>query len=196
MKATLIKTFFDGWTNYHLKNTDGVTIGTTKYPFSPEQELMAEGKGVVLNKLSIKNCEEITAEITIGYDLDELANNHVDALYADGNINWDRYRIHFKKGFQKALSIFVDKKFSERDMMDFSNYVWKENTNGRMESMEKHLHNWRNPTEWDVEIELVCPHPLDTYICGMQYGCDGDGCNHPNQIPYLDKDKCLILRRY
>jgi hypothetical protein len=50
-------------------------------------------------------------------------------------------------------------------------------------------------TEIEVEIEMICPHPMDTYKCGLQYGCDGDGCNHPNQIPYLDSEGCLILKR-
>jgi len=51
------------------------------------------------------------------------------------------------------------------------------------------------PTEIEVEIEMICPHPMDTYRCGLQYGCDGDGCNHPNQIPYLDSEGCLILKK-
>jgi hypothetical protein len=51
------------------------------------------------------------------------------------------------------------------------------------------------PTEIEVEIEMICPHPMDTYRCGLQYGCDGDGCNHPNQIPYLDSEGCLVLKR-
>ena len=49
--------------------------------------------------------------------------------------------------------------------------------------------------EWEVEIEMICPHPQDTYRCGLEYGCDEDGCNHPNQVPYLDADGCLILKR-
>jgi hypothetical protein len=51
-----------------------------------------------------------------------------------------------------------------------------------------------NQTKWDVEIEMICPHPQDTYRCGLEYGCDEDGCNHPNQVPYLDADGCLILK--
>jgi hypothetical protein len=50
-------------------------------------------------------------------------------------------------------------------------------------------------TEIEVEIELICPHPSDTYRCGIQYGCDGDGCNHPDQVPYLDSEGCLILKK-
>jgi hypothetical protein len=49
--------------------------------------------------------------------------------------------------------------------------------------------------EWDVEVEMICPHPEDTYVCGIRYGCDEDGCNHPNQVAYLDSDGCLILKR-
>lgn len=50
-------------------------------------------------------------------------------------------------------------------------------------------------TEIEVEIEMVCSHPSDTYRCGLEFGCDEDGCNNPNQIPYLDKNGCLILRK-
>jgi hypothetical protein len=53
----------------------------------------------------------------------------------------------------------------------------------------------QQPTEIEVEIELICPHPSDTYRCGIQYGCDGDGCNHPDQVPYLDSEGCLILKK-
>ena len=49
--------------------------------------------------------------------------------------------------------------------------------------------------EFDVEVEMICPHPEDTYRCGIEYGCDADGCNHPNKVPYTDKDGCLILKR-
>ena len=48
---------------------------------------------------------------------------------------------------------------------------------------------------WNVEIEMICPHPEDTYVCGIQHGCDEDGCNHPNKVPFLDEDGCLILRK-
>lgn len=64
------------------------------------------------------------------------------------------------------------------------------------EGWDDHLYRGsRKKTEWDVEIEMICPHPSDTYRCGIQYGCDEDGCNHPNQIPYLDADGCLILKK-
>ena len=149
-----------------------------------------------MGKLSIKNCEAIAN----GYDLDELADEHCNKLYHEGNINWDRYRVHFKLGFQKALEILGDKKFSELDMR-IAYDAGASNIDGDGDPIddvdmdfEGIIHSAQQ-TEFDVEVELVCPHPLNTYVCGMQYGCDGDGCNHPNQIPYLDKDGCLILKR-
>jgi hypothetical protein len=54
---------------------------------------------------------------------------------------------------------------------------------------------YNHQTEWDVEIEMICPHPEATYVCGIQYGCDEDGCNHPNKIPLLDTGGCLILKK-
>jgi hypothetical protein len=63
------------------------------------------------------------------------------------------------------------------------------------ELTDNYIQSLQQPTEIEVEVELICPHPSDTYVCGMQYGCDEDGCNHPEQIPYLDEDGCLILKR-
>ena len=50
-------------------------------------------------------------------------------------------------------------------------------------------------TEIEVEIEMVCPHPSDTYRCGLEFGCDEDGCSNPNQVQHLDENGCLILRK-
>jgi hypothetical protein len=148
-------------------------------------------------RLSTKNCEAIEN----GYDLEELARNYVDEQPNDFLYTTDEYwnaQVDFKKGFQKAMEL-MDKKYSEgiveenfqglraciddKDIAEF--YI----------NMAKMMFTELQQTEWDVEIEMICPHPEDTYVCGMQYGCDGDGCNHPNQIPYLDKNGCLILKR-
>ena len=78
-----------------------------------------------MGKLSVKNCEAIAN----GYDLDELADEHCNKLYHEGNINWDRYRIHFKLGFQKALEL-VEHRLSKET-------------------------KWQVETEWDVIVETV-----------------------------------------
>lgn len=66
---------------------------------------------------------------------------------------------------------------------------------GFQKALELMKHRLSEENEWDVEIEMICPHPSDTYRCGIQYGCDEDGCNHPEQVPYLDADGCLILKK-
>ena len=184
MKGKLIKTEV----NYLLEGEGGVVIASTS--------LKKEGMS-----LSIKNCQVIER----GYDLDELAKieypicevwNDEEALIRE---------LAFKKGFQKALEILGDKKFSEDDMhkaLHLMNNRTRIPISGEALDIIAKIEKQRNEiiqslqqTQWDVEVEMICPHPSDTYRCGIQYGCDEDGCNHPNQVPYLDGDGCLILKR-
>jgi len=144
-----------------------------------------------VNKLSLNNCLEIENR----YDLSALF------CEVDESIDYQEFDFtSFRLGFQKALE-FLNKKFSEEDMINYAWYVVK--TMGEYASHEgansslAMLKVWQSlqQTEWDVEVEMICPHPMDTYRCGLQYGCDGDGCNHPEQVPSLDHDGCLILKR-
>lgn len=158
MKGKLIKTEV----NYLLEGEGGIVIASTS--------LKKEGMS-----LSIKNCQAIE----LGYDLDELFND------VDESIDYHEFDFtSFRLGFQKALELMVNKKFSEEDIREAYS---RGQTNSPIQSLQQ--------TEWDVAIEMICPHPSDTYRCGIQYGCDEDGCNHPNQVPYLDADGCLILKR-
>ena len=138
-----------------------------------------------VNKLSLNNCLEIENR----YDLSALF------CEVDESIDYQEFDFtSFRLGFQKALE-FLNKKFSEEDMkqalvtMQVSHNVIR-TTEDRQELIQS-----LQQTEWDVEVEMICPHPMDTYRCGLQYGCDGDGCNHPEQVPSLDHDGCLILKR-
>ena len=97
-----------------------------------------------------------------------------------------------KQCFQKSLEVNDDKRFTLEDMMNCWNKALK--FQDHKETLGEHIQSLKQ-TEWDVEVEMICPPPMDTYRCGLQYGCDGDGCNHPNQVPYLDTDGCLILKR-
>ncbi len=174
MKAKLVKTEV----NYILEDNKGVVIASTS--------LKKEGLS-----LSLKNCQSIER----GYDLDELLDNITPKNGTTGNIS---ERIGFVKGFQKAMELMGDKKFSINEVVELckilisnpfetSGKTYQELTDNYIQSLQQ--------TEWDVEIEMICPHPKDTYVCGIQYGCDEDGCNHPNQVPYLDVDGCLILKK-
>lgn len=156
-------------------------------------EVIADVNGGDISKLSLKNCEAIAN----GYDLDELIKERFgETFWHDG----DKY---FKEGFQKALEILGDKKFSEEQMFKMFTYGHALTNAIKLKAIEdkpfgeifNDFIQSLQQTEWDVKIEMICPHPMDTYRCGLKYGCDGDGCNHPNQVPYLDADGCLILKR-
>ena len=181
MKAKLIKTEV----NYILEDDKGVVIASTS--------LNKEGLS-----LSLKNCQAIER----GYDLDELADNYGFRVPYDGTKDfYDLDAIkHYKAGFQKALELMGDKKFSASQLLNAMDLVWQwincedYGCKTLTEVQDKHIQSLQQ-TEWDVEVEMICPHPMDTYRCGLQYGCDEDGCNHPNQVPYLDAEGCLILKR-
>ena len=141
-------------------------------------------------KLSIKNCDEIER----GYDLFELAHeacNITDPLRLDSQkYKQDPYfRIGFNKGFQKALEILGDKKFSEDDMIKFMQFTISIEELGNTSSVSKstakyYLDNFTSnlqQTEWDVEIEMVSI-PADRAPNGWDIS------------PKLDVDGCLILR--
>ena len=142
------------------------------------------------DKLSIKNCQAIER----GYDLDDLAEEWIDKngekWSNNSNEVGDNYG-SFKAGFQKALELMGDGIFT----LDDIHTVFIMGREGMEDKMNRYVTRIHEPTEWDVEVEMICPHPSDTYRCGIQYGCDEDGCNHPNQIPLLDENGCLILKR-
>jgi hypothetical protein len=167
MKAKLIKTGGD----YLLRDMGGdvlaITNGTT------------EGR-----KLSKQNCDEIFGV----FDLDELAEKNTSDCDESGCYPEDV----FKEGFNKAMELNKDKLFTLEDMMNCWNKALK--FQEHKQTLGEYIQSLQQPTEIEVEIEMICPHPMDTYKCGLHYGCDGNGCNHPNQIPYLDSEECLILK--
>ena len=113
-------------------------------------------------KLSLKNCQAIE----LGYDLDELVKED----FFRGKYQYHLANNHlefFKAGFQKALEILGDKKFSEDDILKAIEMYYEK---GKIfieiiQSLQQ--------TEWDVEVET-----------------------HPREwIKKLDEDGCLILKR-
>ena len=119
---------------------------------------------------------------------------------------WGDYRLYVNETpyatigdspYKKLSKQNCDELFGEVDIEPFIIEDSKDKTiyNESYELGFKRAKKLFQPNEIDVEVEMICPHPSDTYRCGIQYGCDEDGCNHPNQIPYLDEDGCLILKR-
>lgn len=131
------------------------------------------------DKLSIKNCQAIER----GYDLDELA---IDYIGETDKKNWvpSEYNefIAFKEGFQKALELMGEKKFSLEDMkkayLGSSKYEW---FGDLIQSLQQ--------TEWDVEIEMESSLHIGE-IVNDSYPKD-----FPTEKPKLDQDKCLILKK-
>lgn len=149
-------------------------------------------------RLSIKNCEAIEN----GYDLDELAENtyrEYPTDLKDATYHYNRdYQVHkkrkaFIKGFQKAVEILGDKKFSEKDMRKAIAFGWDyegrpkkemleiynvnlEYNNSYSEDTQKYIQSLQQ-TEFDVEIEWE----KDTELF--------------NVCPKLDDNGCLILKR-
>ncbi len=154
MKAKLVKTVTD---NYILVDPtkefygEGYVLGTTVVSDAP--------------RLSLKNCEAIEN----GYDLDELFNK------VDESIDFSEFDFtSFRLGFQKALEILGDKKFSEEDVISM---IEKSRETGL--TAEYLILNIQQ-TEWDVEVEM--------WFHGTRH-------KKGEWIPKLDADGCLILKR-
>jgi hypothetical protein len=134
------------------------------------------------SKISLKNCEAIE----LGYDLDELAKieypicevwNDEEALIRE---------LAFKKGFQKALEILGDKRFSEKDMSK----AWSEGYHRKVDELngnglryfDKFIQLLQQ-TEWEVDI--ITEEGKDTF----------GNAELTWYNPKLDENGCLILKR-
>ena len=163
MKAKLIKD--DNL--YGLKDGDKI-IGTSddelnsllNYPF----------------RLSIKNCQSIER----GYDLDELAKNLYKESLNYHLQNESDYTFGVIDGFQKALELMGDKKFSEEDVLKAIEMYYKK------KKIFIEIIQSLQQTEWDVEVDEEMEFIFDPAM-GITQGYYLDK-------PKLDVDGCLILK--
>ncbi len=135
--------------------------------------------------LSLKNCQAIELD----YDLDELADFY--GAKAKGSVDFKLGANQgFEDGFQKALEILGDKKFSERDLRTAYNVGYSDGQDGAT-FYNKFIQSLQQ-TEWKVEI---CCH-IDDH--GTGNGSE-DSFSHPmftnTGIPKYDADGNLILKR-
>ena len=137
------------------------------------------------NKLSLKNCEVIVN----GYDLDELAEDWCmkpENNWSNNNNEFGDNYGSYKEGFQKALEILADKKYSEEQLRTAYNVGYTDGKDGA--TFYNRFIQSLQQTEWDVEIIEEC---LDK---------DCDGLNRKGECittgkTKLDADGCLILKR-
>ena len=138
---------------------------------------------VKLGELSLKNCQEIER----GYDLDrlaeEFAKNH--SLYPTAQ---DDTEYGFKHGFQKALELMSDKKFSEEDMINFGGFCV--NNIDAFNDVDDLFKKYQplQQSEWDVEVEI---DEEKEFILDPAMGITQ---GHYLDKPKLDADGCLILK--
>jgi hypothetical protein len=136
-------------------------------------------------QLSIKNCQAIEN----GYDLDELVNKFTENFNTFHVVKSD-IQVGYKEGFQKALEIKSDKKFSEDDMIKFMQFTISIEELGNTSSVSTstakyYLDNFTSnlqQNEWEVDIEME-----EKRIGGIK------GYGEYEIVPKLDADGCLIL---
>ena len=150
--------------------------------------LIATSENSPYKSLSMKNCQAIER----GYDLDGLANE-----YSEGKSTADVFkRAHeedFKAGFQKALELIGDKKFSEADIKQVM-YLSRGSKYTKDEVIEQ-----IQKTGWNVDIEMKWNPKLSFCDeCGNGGSYMSTPCDHPNDCkhwsPKLDPNGCLILK--
>lgn len=154
------------------------------------------------HRLSLKNCQAIE----LGYDLDELAKKYSENIYykleADEEFSGEPLGVlhGFKDGFQKALEILGDKKFSEEDvrlmLVDMASFIatkelkddWDLDVDNFFRKrdffIDKQIQSLQQ-TEWEVEIVTFTEDDLKSV--SEDWGKLGK--------PKLDKEGCLILKR-
>jgi hypothetical protein len=165
MEAILVKVEDD----YRLLNQNNSIIGTTDYEY---QKAFSD----VCKKLSLKNCQAIEN----GYDLDELIKEELISVNTKVHRDLERdgwIQIGLVRGFQKALEIIGDKKFSEDDIYRAFEEGERQDRTGLYDIIRP-----TEQTEWDVEIVMI-------------HGFDDINDPKPFSSPKLDADGCLILRR-
>ena len=127
----------------------------------------------------------------------------VDGKYESEEFNLMPYQWGFKVGFQKALELMGDKKFSEQDVKNIFAKTLENApsmvSHTRMISDEQYRHSVMDElydritkslqkTEWDVEVEM---EEEKEFIFDPTMGISQ---GHYLDKPKLDADGCLILK--
>lgn len=177
MRAKLIKT----GESFLLKDVNNETLAITSGTMQGRM-------------LSLKNCQAIER----GYDLDELANELLYSKYPFHPSNDSGYWLDmYKEGFQKALELMGDKKFSEQDVRNayFNGEKDSYVKGGQTKDMENEFIQSLQQTEWDVEVEMEYRKVLVNGYKNQPANVIGFVADYEKQLfPKLDGDGCLILK--
>lgn len=167
--------------------TQGFLKGSTNHDLI---DSLNTEEGNVRYKLSLTNCQAIER----GYDLDELAEKE----YLDGYDTTKLCRTCFKDGFQKALEILGDKKFTEEDVRKAMTHALRQYhyralyacQDGDHPTIDNFIRSLQQ-TEWVVEIKTE-PCFYDDSLGGFSTSYTE---GKPTERPKHDNEGCLILKR-
>ena len=168
---------------YNEKNMEGklIKLGEDDYI------LHVNNKPFAYKNLSLKNCQAIEN----GYDLMKLAEENSHKYYDVKTTDWHCNYNGFFSGFQKALEILGDKKFTKEDMGRIMVYGYDKSTENEYLSripFDEYIQSLQQ-TEWDVIIEMEPYHDGDFINDGKTHIIEA-------KLRYrLDSDGCLILKR-
>ena len=171
---------------YNEKNMEGklIKLGEDDYI------LHVNNKPFAYKGISLKNCQAIEN----GYDLMKLAEENSHKYYDVKTTDWHCNYNGFFSGFQKALEILGDKKFSEFDIIKSFEYGWNQRhfdktDEDELREIQKRFIQSLQQTEWDVIIEMEPYHDGDFINDGKTHIIEA-------KLRYrLDSDGCLILKR-
>lgn len=128
------------------------------------------------HKLSLENCQAIER----GYDLDELAIGYFKQIHMGFGIIEA-----YKKGFQEALEVNADKRFTLKEMVDCWNRALEFQTH--KETLGEYIKSLQQ-TEWDVIVEMEGPLVYPANL-------PKEGEERPDYRPKLSENGCIILKR-
>lgn len=141
-------------------------------------------------KLSLENCQAIEC----GYNLGEFVDGAFDNMGYHSTVTpheEKQFKLGYKLGFQKALELMSDKKFSESDVLDHLNHLimmpsskLDEFTDDDEMVTDKWFDQSLQRKAWDVEIEM---EKVESYKDKM------GNVRTEKTFPKLDSDGCLIL---
>ena len=162
---------------------DGMKVKLIKLE-NGEYDLLVDTnvKSLEGTKLSLTNCQAIER----GYDLDELATEQWGNVHRTGVLG-------FIDGFQKALELMGDKKFTEEDMFRMFTYGHALTNAIKLKAIEdkpfgeifNDFIQSLQQTEWDVGIEMERVESYKDKMGNVRTG---------KTFPKLDADGCLILK--
>jgi starvation-inducible outer membrane lipoprotein len=158
-------------------------------------------------KLSIKSCQEIES----GYDFDNFTSEGLIYTANESFLKPEKFSekeiglLHgfidgAEFGFQKALEILGDKKFSEEDVkkailntLEMTPYQVEQFRKDNSYHISSNIIQSLQKNEWDVEVEMEDSFKKtnEKYIDDI---CWGSYYEHSKK-PKLDSNGCLILKK-